>query len=106
MRWEEEVGLLLEEMRRVKAFLTWQAEWWVTQACRRGLGTSLPLIEGLTAYARRQAHIRLELKAHFENMWRFVNQWVSMEDIPGDEDEEDVPVEEEPTGIPETFPGL
>ncbi|KAF9490476.1 hypothetical protein BDN71DRAFT_1523131 [Pleurotus eryngii] len=56
LRWTEEVQLLKEEMRRVLAFLRWQAEWWEGKVCD---DESVPrvLAEGLTAYARRQASI-------------------------------------------------
>ncbi|TFK77860.1 hypothetical protein K466DRAFT_449601, partial [Polyporus arcularius HHB13444] len=56
MRWTEEVELVEEEMRRVKAFCIWQAGWWEAQArVREG---HLDLLEGTRAYAHRQASIR------------------------------------------------
>ncbi|KAF9230663.1 hypothetical protein BU15DRAFT_57022, partial [Melanogaster broomeanus] len=67
-RWAEEVELLSEEMRRVLAFLTWQAAWWTTQASRR---TDLGLVEmeGVIAYAHRQAAICLAMRRSFEALW-------------------------------------
>ncbi|KAG5649942.1 hypothetical protein H0H81_001378 [Sphagnurus paluster] len=35
MRWEEELELLEEEMRRILAFLSWQADWWEQRAAWR-----------------------------------------------------------------------
>ncbi|KAG1903738.1 uncharacterized protein F5891DRAFT_947152 [Suillus fuscotomentosus] len=56
-RWEEEVQLLHEEMRRVIAFLDWHAGWWDTQGSRRTF-SSLQAGEGALAYAQRQANLR------------------------------------------------
>lgn len=89
MRWNEEVELLLEEMRRVKAFLSWQAGWWIEREDHSDLSITAAQMEGLSAYARRQAQIRLYLKVSFESMWRFVEQWVTMGDVPGEEQEEE-----------------
>lgn len=63
MRWEEEVQLLLEEMRRVNVYLNWEAGWWEERAERRssqagGVQVKPCLEEGLRAYARRQACLR------------------------------------------------
>lgn len=86
MRWKEEVILLQEEMRRVLAFLTAQATVWRERAAgsemridntntRRHANDSA-IIEGRRAYAKQQALLRLDLKAHFEKMWRYVGSYV------------------------------
>lgn len=81
MRWGEEVSLLLEEMRRVQMFLAWQADWWLSQETRRlEVGTALK--EGLTAYARRQSHLRSALRSHFENQWSCVPAWIQWGEVP------------------------
>lgn len=54
LRFEEEVELLLEEMRRVEVYGRWKAAWWRERA------TALPnaseaVREGLKAYAERAA---------------------------------------------------
>ncbi|KAG1723397.1 hypothetical protein EDB19DRAFT_1898082 [Suillus lakei] len=49
-RWEEEVQLLWEEMRRVIAFLDWHAGWWDMQGIQCAFG-SLQAREGALAYA-------------------------------------------------------
>ncbi|KAJ7232186.1 hypothetical protein B0H12DRAFT_1076912 [Mycena haematopus] len=41
MRWQEEVDLLEEEMRRISQFLRWRSEWWSGKVDRRGLGKGL-----------------------------------------------------------------
>ncbi|KAJ7697293.1 hypothetical protein B0H16DRAFT_1706245 [Mycena metata] len=58
-RWEEEVELLREEMKRVLRFLRWRA---VT-------GVPRELAAGLAAYAARQAAL------HREIAWRFKASW-------------------------------
>ncbi|KAG2093727.1 uncharacterized protein F5147DRAFT_747879 [Suillus discolor] len=49
-RWSEEVELLLKEMRRVIAFLRWQAEWWSERHSSQ-VPESPAEQEGLAAYA-------------------------------------------------------
>ncbi|KAG1778278.1 hypothetical protein EV702DRAFT_1026696 [Suillus placidus] len=67
-RWTEEVQLLLEEMQRVREFLSWHATWWDEQAGRR---TGLPDAEseGIKGYAKRQASLRRNLQITFNDMW-------------------------------------
>ncbi|KAJ7774635.1 hypothetical protein DFH07DRAFT_732672 [Mycena maculata] len=67
-RWEEEVELLREEMRRVLRFLRWRAIWW---EMRRGLrpGVAPDVASGLQAYAARQAVIHREIGCRFKRMW-------------------------------------
>ncbi|KAG0704199.1 hypothetical protein DFH29DRAFT_873979 [Suillus ampliporus] len=66
-RWTEEVQLLLEEMRRVREFLSWHATWWDEQGGRR---TGLPDAEseGIKGYAKRQASLQRNLQIAFNNM--------------------------------------
>ena len=84
MRWDEEVKLLTEEMRRVRAFLAWHSDWWSQQEARRECGDSFQE-EGLKAYARRQSHIRRSLRLYFERLWRHVETWVALGEVPDDE---------------------
>jgi hypothetical protein len=80
-RWEEEVELVLGEMRRVSKFLEYERERWLGEAKRRGAGVgspevvAAPLIEGLSAYAYRQAELRNHLGCHFGYLWRHVDRW-------------------------------
>ncbi|KAG1872264.1 hypothetical protein F4604DRAFT_1881048 [Suillus subluteus] len=73
-RWEEEVQLLREEMRRVLAFFEWQAGWWDAQSSGRTFG-SPEAAEGAVAYARRQASLRRSLASHFRSMWEVTPLW-------------------------------
>jgi hypothetical protein len=68
MRWAEEVELLQEEMRRVSCFLRWHASWWNKKNSEHTLGTAANM-EGLGAYAYRQAQLRDDLANCFENKW-------------------------------------
>lgn len=54
-RWEEEVLLIQEEMRRVVKFHEWKAQWWQGQAGRCS-GNDGSIIHGISAYAEKQAH--------------------------------------------------
>ncbi|KAG1784907.1 uncharacterized protein HD556DRAFT_1451293 [Suillus plorans] len=67
-RWTEEVELLLEEMRRVRVFLSWHATWWDEQADRR-VGLPAAEAEGINGYARRQAVLRRNIRDAFTSMW-------------------------------------
>lgn len=55
-RWEEEVILLDEEMRRVLQFCEWKQAWWQTQQTRQVLDEphNKTLGEGLMAYSEEQ----------------------------------------------------
>lgn len=67
-RWEEEVLLLREEMRRVLVVFEHQAQWWRSQGPLRT--TKDPhLLSGLRAYAEKQASIREQLASDFASMW-------------------------------------
>jgi hypothetical protein len=77
MRWSEEVELLLEEMRRVQQFLRWHAHWWVFQGSRKE-SVSAEQLEGLIAYAGRQADQRRALREEFSWIWSFASEWVDL----------------------------
>jgi len=67
-RWDEEVQLVAEEMRRVLAFLEWKASWWDRQG-EAQLNVSRDILEGTRAYAAKQAHINRALAVSFEVRW-------------------------------------
>ena len=69
MRWREEVDLLEEEMRRVRAFLRWRSGWWSERVGQKVLPPG-PQLEGETAYALRQAAIQAQLADEFERDWK------------------------------------
>jgi hypothetical protein len=79
-RWEEEVVLLDEEMRRVLAFCDWKNVWWKAQIVHRtegsGEGTvvSPELAEGLSAFAHEQAAMETALATSFAGKWRVVRE--------------------------------
>ncbi|KAJ7027962.1 hypothetical protein C8F04DRAFT_1212258 [Mycena alexandri] len=67
-RWEEEVELLREEMKRVLRFLRWRSVWW---EARRGSReqVSRELASGLDAYAARQAAVHRDIARKFKTAW-------------------------------------
>jgi len=65
------VELLLEEMRRVSAFLAWHAAWWDEQATRR-VGLDDASLEGIRGYAKRQAAQRRSMRDVFLTKWSIV----------------------------------
>jgi hypothetical protein len=67
-RWEEEVLLVREEMRRVIMFLDWKATWWDSQGPRRS-DVRDDIKAGLAAYAARQACIMQNLAETFAALW-------------------------------------
>jgi len=95
MRYTEEVELLLEEMRRVLAFLEWDGGRWkkralhVPQRVNSAAHPSTPspsltkkaaLEEGLRAYALRQASVRERLFKTFGQQWNDVTVFVAIAD--------------------------
>ncbi|KAM6492909.1 hypothetical protein JOM56_011043 [Amanita muscaria] len=55
-RWEEEVLLVEEEMRRVICYFEWKAGWWLDQRKRRtDMDEDLDIVDGVAAYASKQA---------------------------------------------------
>ncbi|KAL4259306.1 CxC2-like cysteine cluster KDZ transposase-associated domain-containing protein [Pleurotus pulmonarius] len=67
-RWDEEVSLVLEEMRRVAVYLDWKAQWWRTRREQRS-GASSELQEGINAYASRQSKMLSVMRAQFAAAW-------------------------------------
>ena len=70
-RWEEELLLVQEEMRRVLLFLEKKAMWWVSksEACQND---DAELLAGIRAYAMKQAHILRSLASTFAVEWKMV----------------------------------
>jgi hypothetical protein len=77
MRWSEEVLFLVEEMWRVVTYHEWHADWWLQQATWWD-GLPAERMEGLSAYAHRQASIRLEMRDRFLDNWRNVGTFVEL----------------------------
>jgi hypothetical protein len=77
--WTEEVDLVEEEMRRVLAFLEWKAEHWTglwDERCSEGLDEIT--LEGLSAYAQRQAQIQLDLRQVFSETWKDIPCYIAL----------------------------
>ncbi|KAF9471567.1 hypothetical protein BDN70DRAFT_909334 [Pholiota conissans] len=71
-RFDEEVTLLSEEMRRVLLFFVWKASDWNEKAISDNWQVieDIPFqVEGRIAYAKRQADMYMRLKAHCEKLW-------------------------------------
>jgi hypothetical protein len=71
-RWKEEVRLLKEEMRRVLTYLRWKSNDWLDNGDPRAitlLAKSPDHLEGLHAYACRQANVYIDLHDHFLGIW-------------------------------------
>lgn len=72
-RYEEEVQLTLEEMRRTLEFFRWKSRWWLTLQDVRSRSQTPPdpqVEHGLRAYAHRQASTYSFLVAIYANHWR------------------------------------
>lgn len=72
-RWEEEVILLDEEMRRVLEFCSWKASWWKERVFLRKNATE-PLAEGLCAYSAEQADMEQRIRAAWTTKWANARQ--------------------------------
>ncbi|KAJ7088346.1 hypothetical protein C8R44DRAFT_649600, partial [Mycena epipterygia] len=75
LRWDKEVDLPEEEMRRVQQFLLWRSDWWAEQVDRRALPEGAQL-EGETAYAMRQATLQSKLCTSFTTTWKALPQLI------------------------------
>ncbi|KAG6836139.1 hypothetical protein H0H93_011016 [Arthromyces matolae] len=73
MRWSEEVELLQEEMRRIRQFLSWESDLWISRTTTAS-NEDPTVVEGMNAYAQSQGHLRRKLVERFEDMWREVPQ--------------------------------
>ena len=69
-RWEEEVTLLQEEMRRVVQFLEWRSSDWLAKADIRADSVSPAVQAGLSAYAKEQSALFHNLAVRFCQYWR------------------------------------
>ena len=72
-RWGEEVLLLREEMRRVLEFLKWKSDDWFQKGNPMAISSLAECpyqLEGLHAYACRQAHVFRDIHDHFWSIWK------------------------------------
>ncbi|KAJ7728446.1 hypothetical protein DFH07DRAFT_969878 [Mycena maculata] len=68
LRWEEEVLLVREEMRRVLRYLDWQVKWWEDQVGARE-EASQEVAAGAKAYALKQAAVHRQIADCFTKQW-------------------------------------
>lgn len=70
-RWEEEVQLLREEMKRVARYLEWEVETWQTRAAEAAERTDITAEQcsGLRGYAFAQAARCRDLRTYFVGEW-------------------------------------
>jgi hypothetical protein len=72
-RWKEEVALLKEEMRRTLVFLKWRSDGWLQKGdltIISPLTTCPHQLEGLRAYACRQANVFSDIHNYFLGIWK------------------------------------
>jgi hypothetical protein len=67
-RWQEEVLLITEEMRRTICFLEWKAMWWLEQVASRS-DAPLRVQRGISAYAAKQAAVCQSMVRSFAECW-------------------------------------
>ncbi|PPR08116.1 hypothetical protein CVT24_010770 [Panaeolus cyanescens] len=84
LRWEEEIQLVEEEMRRVVSYLRWKASWWESQATQRSDADN-DVYLGLSAYAHKQALYNHALADHCQLYWTKGLKKLGMK-LPFDED--------------------
>ena len=70
-------------MRRVLECMSWFANWWTSHASVPLIAHDPYLSEGLTAYAAKQADLRLSLHNHFQMLWKDVQSWLRENEVPG-----------------------
>ena len=72
-RWNEEVLLLREEMRRTLEFLKWRSGGWFQKGRADTISslTACPYrLEGLRAYMCQQANVFCDIHNHFLGIWK------------------------------------
>jgi hypothetical protein len=67
MRWEEEVEIIQEEMRRTIVYYEWKQQWWLEQPARQMPSDSIQ--NGIAAYSRKQAYYCKCLAEGFAKVW-------------------------------------
>ena len=68
-RWNEELLIVQEELRRVLAFFSWKSSWWVDWAVRRMVKDDPALVDGVRAYAYKQAAIWTRMAERCASFW-------------------------------------
>jgi hypothetical protein len=68
-RWNEELLIVQEEIRRVLVFFKWKSSWWVDCAARRIVDDDPGLTDGIHAYAYKQAVIQTRMAERCASHW-------------------------------------
>jgi hypothetical protein len=68
-RWNEELLIVQEEIRRVLVFFEWRSSWWVDQAARRVVEDDPALVDGIRAYAYKQASFQTQMAERCASQW-------------------------------------
>lgn len=76
-RWEEEVELVLEEMRRVLCYMGWHATYWQSLISKSQVADT-GIREGISAYAKKQAHIMQTMGKQFSLQWLYILEGFSI----------------------------
>jgi hypothetical protein len=67
-RWNEELLIIQEEMRRVLAYFEWKSSWWLEQANQRS-SLEASVQSGVMAYAHKQSNLSLRMAARCAAHW-------------------------------------
>lgn len=68
MRWEEEVQIIQEEMRRTIVYYEWKQQWWLEQNSRPATREDT-IQHGISAYCQKQAHYCKCMAESFAVAW-------------------------------------
>jgi hypothetical protein len=68
MRWEEEVQIIQEEMRRTIVYYEWKQQWWLEQNPQPTTSEDT-IRHGITAYSQKQAHYCKSMAESFAMAW-------------------------------------
>jgi hypothetical protein len=68
MRWEEEVQIIQEEMRRTIVYYEWKQQWWLKQYSQPTTSEDT-IHQGISAYSQKQAHYCKCMAASFALAW-------------------------------------
>jgi hypothetical protein len=68
MRWEEEVQIIQEEMRRTIVYYEWKQQWWLEKNYQQ-TNSEDAIQHGITAYSQKQAHYCKCMAESFAIAW-------------------------------------
>jgi hypothetical protein len=68
MRWEEEVQIIQEEMRRTIVYYEWKQQWWLEQH-PQSMNSEDTIQVGISAYSQKQAHYCKCMAESFARAW-------------------------------------